>query len=241
VKLVTVGAYDNILKDFQDKSIDAAFLGSLVATLAMDRYGAKVLAKPELTDGTSTYHGVLITRTDSPIHKVADMSGRSLAMVRTTTAGDLYPCYLLFKQGMMAKPKQPRFVWVGTHDDAVRAVVEKRLEAGAVKNIRLDALLRENPEWRIRRLAEGGDVPNNGLVVRGEIAQQVGAKLRGILLGMAQDRDGLEVLKAMGARRFLPCEQAEYAAIYDMVEALGPAWPQVGIAGPPPRRPAKQP
>lgn len=241
VELLTVNTYEGILRDFEEKSIDGAFLGSLVAVLAMDRYDVHVLAKPELADGTSTYRGVIFTRADSPIKDLVHLAGRSIAMVRTTTAGNLCPCFLLIQHGLMDKPDPPAFVWVGTHDDVANAVMAKRVDAGAIKSTRLDALLRENPDWQIRRLVEGGDVPSNALLLREQLVRELGPAIREALLGMARDRAGLRALAAMGARRFLPCTQSEYAAIYDMVDALGPAWAQVGIDGPPPVRPPDQP
>src|SRR4051812_10682421 len=55
VELVTLNSYENILRDFADRQVDAAFLGSLVAVLAADRLDVRILVKSELPDGATTY------------------------------------------------------------------------------------------------------------------------------------------------------------------------------------------
>jgi phosphonate transport system substrate-binding protein len=237
VKLVTLNTYQTILQDFADKEVEAAFLGSFVAVLTMDRQGARPVAKPEFEDGISTYTGVLIVPESSPIKSVEDLSGRSVAMLRTTTAGNLFPVYAMVEHKLLAGPNPPKMVWVGTFDDVIRETVEGRVDAGAVKNLRLDAYLKAHPEAKIRRLAEGPEAPNMAMVVRADVADSLGPLLWRALQGMECVPEGKEALKRYGAQRFLPCDVTEFKAIYDMVDKLGPAWDQLGVTGPPPRYP----
>ncbi len=80
VRLVTLNTYEVALKELAEKMIEGAFLGSLVSVLAMDRLGAQVVARPERPDGSSTYHGVIFVRADSPITDFQGVRGHSLAM-----------------------------------------------------------------------------------------------------------------------------------------------------------------
>jgi len=241
VDLVTHRTYRGILQDFEDKRVDAAFLGSFVTVLAMDRLGVKVLAKPVLADGISTYHGVIFVPQGSPIRKLEDLSGRSIAAVRTTTAGQLFAVCAMTRLGLLEPPSRPKVVWLGTHDDVARKVMDGECDAGAIKNLRLDALARSHPAWKIRRLAGGRCVPNNALCLRADVAGRLGAKLSEILLNMARTPQGREALRAIGARHFAPCQAEDYEPIYDMAECIGPAWEQLGESDPLPRRPADWP
>ena len=238
VELSTTNTYEGLLRDFEEKQIDCAFAGSLVAAMAMDRYGAKVLVKPELPGGISTYHGVILVRADSPITELEQLKGKTIAMLRTTTAGDLFPCCLMARMGVLGKPDAPKPLWVGTHDDVANEVIGGRADAGAVKNLRLDALLKERPAWKIRRLAEGKEVPNNAMLFRSDQAETLGPRITSILLAMDNDPEGRKALDAFGAVRFIPCSQEQYRMIYCMIEHIGEAWDAVGIHGKPPRRPA---
>ncbi|MHC4985386.1 MAG: phosphate/phosphite/phosphonate ABC transporter substrate-binding protein [Planctomycetota bacterium] len=241
VKLVTLSTYEAALQDFRDRKIDGAFLGSLVAVLAMDRLGAKSLVKPELLDGTSTYHGVIFVRDDSPIETLDDLKGQQIAMVRTTTAGHVFPGCVLMKLNLLDEFQMPNIVWVGTHDDVVEMVVEGQVAAGAVKNLRLDAALAAHPDWRIRELATGECVPNNALLLRSDISSELAEQISEILMAMPSDPRGRETLETMGVKRFLPCRAQEYAAVYDMVECIRPLWDIIGVPGPAPTRPSDWP
>ena len=238
VELVTVNTYSGVLKEFEAGRIDAAFVGSMVAVLAHDRYGTRVLCKPQTPGGVTTYRGVFIVREDSPITDIGDLAGRSVALVRTTTAGNLYPIDEFVQRGMLTGDNPPQLHWAGTHDEVVRAVAAGQVDAGAMTDLRLEALLAEDASLHLRRLATGPAVPNNGLIVRADMPSDVADQLASQLLTMHETPVGRGVLATFGAKRFEPCTMAEYGAIYDMVERLGADWSRVGIEGKPPVRPA---
>lgn len=240
IELVTLNTYLGVLDEFGDGHIDAAFLGSMVATLAHDRLGARVILKPVTPDGVSTYRGVLFVRDDSPIRGVADLAGHSLGMVRTTTAGNLFPVCELAELGLLHGDARPTFRWLGTHDDVIQEVVGGQVDAGAAKDLRLAAYEAEHPEVKLRRLAVGEAVPNNALLVRAGSDPLLVDRLREALLTMHQTAEGASVLEKFGAARFVPCSIDEYRAVYDMAETLGPDWPEAGVDGPAPRRPAER-
>jgi len=236
-EVVTLNSYRAVLDDFHEQQIDAAFLGSLVAVLAVDREGAQTVIKSEHPGAISTYHGVVFVRDDSPIRTVAELAGHSLGIVRTTTGGNVFPLWLLLQNDMLAPPRAPHMVWVGTHDDVVNQVELGGVDAGAVKDMRLDAYEQAHPTTKFRRLATSQAVPENGLVIRRDYPPAQRAALVQALLGMAHDPAGAHVLAALGLTRFLPCDIGEYHVVFDIVEQLGPAWKELGIAGPPPKRP----
>jgi phosphonate transport system substrate-binding protein len=241
VELVTVNTYESVLQDLAEKKVDAAFLGSLVAGLTFDRLGAQVLAKPEDAEGISTYRGVIFVRDDSPVRSLTDLRGRSIAMVRTTTAAHLFPMQQMLEQGLLNGADAPRPVWVGTHDDVILETMDGRADAGAVKDRRLDAFEKRHPQWKVRRLAASEMVPDNALVVRADLASGLGVQLRDVLLAMDRDPDGRTALQAMGMTRFVPCSVSDYQALYDLIDKMGDDWPRLQIDGNRPRRPRQLP
>ena len=238
VQLVTANTYEAILLDYAEKKIDGAFLGSLVAVLAMDRHGARPIARPELAGGVSTYRGVIFVRADSKVRRLDDLAGHSVGMVRTTTAANLFPGCLMARAGLLDEPLKVRMVWMGTHDDVVRAVTKGEIDIGSAKDLRLHAVLQEHPDWKIRRLALGQAVPENALLVRADLDAGLADRLTKVLLGMGGEQAGLRTLSALGVVRFIPCKPEEYQPVYDMVECVGPDWTRIGLHGEPPRNPA---
>lgn len=241
VELVTARSYDQILADLKDGSVDAAFLGSLVTVLAVDRTGAEIVAKPHLMSGKSTYHGVIFVLESSKVTKVEELNASSVAIVRTTTGGNLFLIDEMARRGILSPSgtgqTTPRLVWVGTHDDVIDNVVVGHADAGAVKDVRLDEYLARHPEVHVRRLAESGEVPENALVIRGDLPASLKAKLRESVLNMHRDPAGADVLKQFGCTEFLPCSLQEYSIIFDMVDDIHDQWNLVGIDGPAPKRP----
>jgi phosphonate transport system substrate-binding protein len=236
VELVTNNTYEGVLDDFASNRVDAAFLGSLVAALAMDRHDARVVLKPELPGGVTTYRGVLLVRPASGIERVDDLEGRTIAMVNATTAGDLFPVFEMTRRGLLTSPSPPDIVWVGTHDAVIQEVMAGRVDAGAAKDLRLQAYEAEHPDHKLRRLAVSDPVPNNALLLRRAVADELGPMLAEIMLRMEEDPIGRQTLAEFGAVRFVPCTAEEYEAIHVMVDELGERWSALGVSGPPPSR-----
>ena len=238
VEIVTLNNYEAVLKEFSGKKIDAAVVGSLVAVLAMDRCGARPLVRPQ-TRGTSNYCGVLFVGADSPIKSLSDLGSGKMAMVKTTTAGSLFPLAELHRLG--AQPTQlddPRLLWMGTYDDVITAVLTGAADVGAAKDLRLEAFAKGHPEAGVRFLARGPAVPNNALLVGAEVTEEMAAKIKTVLLGMKLDPQAKPALSSLGIDGYVPTAPREFGPVFDLIEAAGEGWEMVGVSGPPPRRPA---
>jgi phosphonate transport system substrate-binding protein len=236
VEVALVNTYLGVLQDFAERRIDAAFLGSLVAVLAVDRLNVELLVKPVREDGGSTYHGVLFVKDGSPVRRVEDLGGRSVALIQGTLAGDLFPMSRMFQAGLLnAKP--PLVMWIGTHDDVIIETLSGRVDAGAAMNLRLEAYEAAHPDARFRRIAQSAEVPHDALAVRRDVAPAIGQKLKDAMLAMDKDPEGAKALAVYGAKRYVPTSIEEYGPVYDMIEALGDQWSRLEIDGPAPKRP----
>ncbi len=236
VELVTCSSYQGVLQDLAEKHVDAAFLGSLVAVMAVDRLGCRILVKPQGVDGHTTYRGTIFVRDDSPIRRIEELSGRSLAMVRTTLGGHLYPMVRLFQAGLTDSPQSPRLVWCGTHDEAIEQVISGKADAGAAKDIRLEAIERQHPGVKLRRLCTGSAVPENALAVDASMSRQLQDQLGKALLTMHDSPAGRAALERFGAARFQPCRIEEYDAVFDLVDAVRDRWQRLNLDAPAPNR-----
>lgn len=230
-ELVTDNTYLAVLDDYAEKNLDGAFLGSLVAVLAMDRFSAKVCAKPVVDNDISTYRGVIFVREDSPIKTIDQLAGKTLAMVRATTAGDLYPMYELKQHQLLHNDNQPVITWLGTHDTVIREVVAGHFAAGAAKNLRIDAYAAGPNAVPLRRLAVGPAVPNNALVLAAQISDEETIAMTNLLLQMNSTEEGRAVLAQLGFSRFVSCSPSEYKPVLDMIDALGEDWDVLEIDG----------
>ena len=217
--------YGNIIKSFEEGSMDGAFFGSFTYVLAHEKLGVEVLARPELLDGRSTYHGLFITRKDSGIRGIQDLKGKVFAFVdRATTAGYLFPLALFRAAGVEDYQEFFRETYfAGTHEAVVDDVLEKRADAGALKNTTFEHVLSENPriEQELLILARSPVVPENGLAVRKTLDETTKKALREGLLRMHEDPKGADLLRAFGAKRFIKTTDADYEAVVSYAKAVG--------------------
>jgi phosphonate transport system substrate-binding protein len=243
IELVTATSYAGMLRDFGEGRIDAAFMGSLSALVALDRQEGDVYLRSQSVGGLSTYSGVIFVLHDSPCKTFDDLRGKRLGAVRTTMGGAVYPLYLMNKYGMLQTPATqpgtlPQLVWSGTHDDVINEVVSGHLDAGAVKDLRFLAYQKEHPQIRFRKLAESPRVPDNALVIRRDYPAAKREALVSALESIHADPAAKPALAAMRVERYLPCDISQYQGLYEMVEGLGSHWSDLNIEGPAPRRPA---
>lgn len=236
VELITGASYQTVLDDLRESRTDIAVLGSLITVLALDRLNVRLLCKTDLVNGGSTYAGVICVREESPVRDMSELAGRRIAMVRTTLAGNLFPVADFLRREMMEGDNAPRIVWVGTHDDAIMAMVDGSVDAAALKDARLDVWMRENPGKRLRVLARSLEVPESTWVARSDLAE-TGEQVASVLLRMDSTPEGRQVLSTYGAIRFVPTQLEEYRPVYGLIEQMGDAWDKLGIAGPAPKWP----
>ncbi len=223
VELVHQPSYTALTEAFRQSRVDAGFLGSLEYVVAREEAGVEVLARPDY-GGVSQYRGVLFVRTDSPYRSVEDLRGRAVAHAGAgTTAGQVFPLYLLRTSGL---PPPERFfdpfLAAESHEGALRALLEGRVEAAAAKDLVWRAMIREDPglEGRLRMLAVSLPVPSNALATSVRVDPSLRDQIRGLLLAMDQSPYGRRALVEMGAERFVPTTDGDYANLYRMLETV---------------------
>lgn len=217
IKLKVLTHYGNVIENFESLQLDGAFFGSLGYTLAHARLGVEVLARPESDDGSSSYTGVIFVRRSSGISKVEQMKGARLALVAPATfAGCLFPMAHLHDAGVRdVRAHFEEIYFAGSQEAAIQDVLEKRADVGAAKNtmFKLLATTSRRIERELTVLAESVEVPENALALKKSIDPALKEKLLDAMLGMHRQPQGVEVLRAFGARRFVRTTDAEYRPV----------------------------
>jgi phosphonate transport system substrate-binding protein len=225
VKLTILSRYGNIIQRIKEQQIDAAFLGSFTGALAISQLGVEPLARPINMDDTSTYFGQVFVRKDSGIKTVADMQGKSLALVeRATTAGYVFPLAWLKQNGVDDIATYfSTHQFYGSHDATIDAVLKGQADVGAAKNTIYDRVRAVNPriDQELDILVSSPRVPSNGLCVRPGIDEQYKTKLKDLLLNLHHNPQGLEVLKKLGAKRFVETSREDYQPVLDLAVEAG--------------------
>ncbi|MBP2675795.1 MAG: phosphonate transporter, periplasmic phosphonate-binding protein [Deltaproteobacteria bacterium] len=224
-ELKVLPRYGNIVTNFQSLELDGAFFGSFTYALAHTRIQVDVVARPENLKGVSTYHGMVFVRKDSGIASFKDMKGKRMAMVdKATTAGYLLPLAFFRENGNPDFRKHLKEVYfTGTHEDAIRDVVNRKADIGAAKNTVFERMSAEDPGLRgsLKILAVSPQVPENALAMRSSLGKDSIGKIRKALLEMDRDPEGQLVLRDFGARRFIETTDKDYEPVFRFAKQAG--------------------
>ena len=225
IKLTILSRYGNIIERMKADQIDGAFLGSFTGALAISQLDVIPLARPINMDGTSTYFGYIFVKKDSGINNVADMKGKTLALVeRATTAGYVFPLAWFKRQGVDDIGTYFNdYFFSGSHDGTIDAVLDNRADIGAAKNTIYDRMRKSHPQIdkELVILANSPRVPSNGLCVSKNLDQKYRAQLTDLLLNLHQDSQGIGVLKKLGAKRFVETSREDYKPVLDLATDAG--------------------
>jgi phosphonate transport system substrate-binding protein len=217
VKLKVLMQYGDIIDNFVSAGMDGAFLGSFSYVLAHTKTGAEILARPEAPDGTSTCNGLIFVRADSGIRSITEMKGKRFVFVdRASTAGYLFPLVYFRQRGLedyRAYFKETYFA--GTHEDAVRDVLDAKSNIGAAKNTVFARMARADATilQKLKILMVSHDLPENGLAMGATVPASIKISLQNTLLNMHQEPAGTRVLTTFGAQRFIRTTNKDYEPI----------------------------
>jgi phosphonate transport system substrate-binding protein len=229
IDIIMLTRYGNVVEDFTSEKLDGAFFGSLTYVLAHAKLGVEVLARPESTDGTSTYYGLIFVRKDSRIRTAQDMRGKIFVFVdKATTAGYLLPLAYFRQHGIRNyKTFFRETYFAGTHEDAINDVLNRRADAGAAKNTEYERMALNDGRigLELSVLQTSPRVPENALAVRPGLNPEVKARLKETLLNLQNTPEGRTILRALGSRRFIETKDDDYLPVREIAKTadLDPA------------------
>ena len=218
IEIKILSRYGNIIDNFISGQLDAAFFGSFTGALAISKLGVEPLARPLWQDNTSTYYGMVLVRKDSSIKSGQDMKGKQFAFVdKATTAGWLLPLHYFHEIGIKDYGNWfAETYFTGTHEDAIRDVLDGKADIGAAKNTVFYRLAAQESRIsaELQILATSPPVPSNTFSVRKDLDNSLKLKLKNILLHMHEDKHGKEILDKFGAKMFIETTQQDYEPVF---------------------------
>jgi phosphonate transport system substrate-binding protein len=218
-----MGNYGLIYEGIRDDKIGAGFFGSFTFGMTHARLGIEPIARPVNPDGTSTYSGLTFVRKDSNIKGPEDMKGKTIALVdKLTTAGYLAQV-IYFKEHGIDIEKDVKIFWTGSHDAAIKAVLNKQAEMGGAKNLVFNKMAKENPDIlnSLVVLNESPSVPDNTFAVDKELDPKIKGALEKALIDMDKDDEGMKILKNFGATKFIDTKIEDFKNLFLMVKEAG--------------------
>jgi phosphonate transport system substrate-binding protein len=222
-------SYVAVIEAFGTKRADVAALNTFGYVLAHQKYGAEAKLVT-VRHGSATYQSQFIVRADSKFNKLEDLQDARVAFVDAASAsGYLLPLRTLKEKNIKTKET----VFAGKHDGVVTMVYQGQVDAGAtfysppsegkIEDARRLVLTQfPDVEKKVRILDLSLPIPNDPLVFRKEMPEEMKRKLIDALLKFVTTPEGKAAFKEVyGVTELKVTSDQDYEEARKMLTALG--------------------
>lgn len=225
VRAQVASDYAGVIEALRSRRVDLAFVHPVGYVLARREAGCDILVRDVWQDRT-VYKASFYVRKDSGIRSLEDLRGRTIAFVDpASSSGYIYPMVVLIKRGLVQNRDPKTFfkeaLFAGTHDAAIRALVQGRVAAATTFDRAPQVHLKDPVlEAQLVSIADTPDIPEAGICARpGLPPDQVAAVKRGLLAMKRPDH--ATVLKDIyDIDGFVEGRDADYAPVRDALDLM---------------------
>jgi phosphonate transport system substrate-binding protein len=215
----------SISRDYQshitrvgNNQVDIAYMGPASYVKLVDKYGPRrILARLEI-NGSPTFHGYIITRSDSPLRSLKSLIGKRFAFGNpASTMSHLVPRYMLWKAGVDVSQFE-KYDFLGNHTNVALSVLTGNFDAGAVK----EAIYDKYKDRGLRILAKTDRYSEHLFVVSDKIPDELAQQLKSTLLNIDKQPDGHKILTAIKGTMtaLVPARDSDYDNLREVLRSL---------------------
>ncbi len=227
-KITIPQSYVAVVEAFGTQRADMASINTFGYYKAHKQYGVEAHLTV-IRYGLATYQSQFLARADGPIQKLKDLAGKKVAFVDpSSTSGYLLPLKTLRDQKI--EPKE--IVFAMKHDSVVSMIYQRQVDAGATyysppQNGEMEDARRmvktqyPDVEKKIKIIQLSEPIPNDPVVFRKDIPEEMKEKIVEVLLQYVASEEGRKSLEAMlGATNFKHATDADYDSVREMFRNL---------------------
>ena len=218
VKMQVATDYAGVITAMQFKHVDLAYFGPKSYVEAADRAGAEALVMEVSEDGSKGYHGIIITKKDSPIKTMDDAKGKTWAFTDpNSTSGTLVPT-VYFVKTLKIDPEKyfSKVIYSGSHEASILAIKGGKVDIASTND--LDLARGEGKGWQSDKdfqiIWTSELIPGSPMACRKDLPDTLKAALKEAFLSY-QDQEGLKMLKLQG---YAATDDAVYNPIREQIE-----------------------
>jgi phosphonate transport system substrate-binding protein len=222
VRVYTATDYTGIIEAMRKRRIDVAWYGPMAYYLAEREANAEAFMIGVRRGGTARYHSIISVPADSDAQTLADLRGRTIALVDpASTSGGLMPAFMVKEAtGQLPEEFFGHVIWAGTHDAAQLAVKNRTVDAAAGADVIYQRMVAAEliSEETNRIIVVSDPLPGAPLAYRGDLEPEIKAWLVEAFLDAHNHTDVSGLAEIAYFERAVP---ADYEVIREMVAELG--------------------
>lgn len=195
VRLYIARDYGDLRTQMESGAVD---IGSFSPFAYVDatRGGKIRIIAQSILDGSATYRGLIVARSDSGLRDVKDLEGKRFAFVDAKSAsGYVYPRAMLVERGVNPERYFKETIFAGGHDKVISAVLERRVDAGAIYDGALGvAKAKGLPVGELATLSSTDPIPHDAVAVRIGMDDALVTKIQAALVDLDKSPAGKPVI-----------------------------------------------
>src|SRR5215469_1153288 len=218
INLVIPTNYNATVEALGNGSLDFAYLGGLTYLKARKQYGVIPLVQ-RVSD--LEFHSLFITQTNSNIHTLTDLKGKTFAFGDiNSTSGHLMP-YLELKQAGINVDQDLKFRYSGSHPATAKAVESGAMDAGALDETVYNSMIAEGKldKTKVRVFYTSKPFVDYVWVARKDISKD---QRETFILAFTRLKEGRDdaILQILRGKSFVRASDEEYSVLRLVAEEL---------------------
>lgn len=195
VTLYIAKSYGDLRDQMEAGKVDIGSFSPFAYVDAVTGGKIKIIAQ-SILDYSAFYKGLIITRKDSGITGLADLKGKRFAFVDPKSAsGYVYPRAMLIEKGFDPDKFFKETVFSGGHDKVILAVLDGKVEAGAIYDGALAIAKGKGLKTEdLTTIASTDPIPHDAIVVRSDLNDVTTLKIQKALIDLEKTEDGKKVI-----------------------------------------------
>lgn len=161
------------------------------------------------------FRGIILVRKDSGIEKVTDLRGKTVSYpAPTALAATMMPQWYMHMHGLDINNDITNS-YVGSQESSIMNVYLGKSAAASTWPPPWRAFIKERPEVaeQVEIKWETSHLPNNGLVHRDDVPQELVEKVSQIIFSLHKSSEGQKILSKMELSKYEKAENSTYDAV----------------------------
>ncbi|WP_051689716.1 phosphate/phosphite/phosphonate ABC transporter substrate-binding protein [Pelobacter seleniigenes] len=227
IEIVRPQSYQSVIESLLSHKIDFCILGPASYAYAKQRdhqitaFAAFEKAQGIVTPQGSYYYAVLFTLADAGFSKPEQLRGKTVAFTDpASTSGALIPSVEFANFiGQSLDKFVGKQIYTGSHDRAITAVLQGRVDAAFVSSARLDEAIRKGqlPPERVNILWTSKPIHHDPFVFSSSLDQKTRQQIRTLILSDAPELQSM--FNKLLIKGIVAVADADYQAIHDLAAA----------------------
>lgn len=226
VKSYLATDYTSLIEALGSNKVDVAFLPPFAYVLANEKYKSEIILKA-LRNGHAFYRSQFIVRKGTA-KTLNDLKGKIWAYSdASSTSGYLFPKAYMIKNGINPDNFFKDRIQTGSHDNAILAVYNNEADLATTFEGAENRLIKEYKDIKdkIEVIAYTDSIPNDGIVVRSSMNNQLKEKIKNAFLELNNDQYALKILKEIySSDGIISANDKDYDVVREVMKLLNIRW-----------------